>query len=773
MRALERFEVNLAEDRDGRRAADAMPRVAYFSPEFGVSADIPQYSGGLGVLAGDYLRVCADQGRPLLGVGLFYHYGYFRQRLDRDGWQQESYRELDPDEMGLQPVSPTPIELPLGERTLWANLWRQQVGPVPLYLMDTTCAPNDPDLVMVTDRLYGGELEHRLQQEILLGMGGIRALALAGERPTLFHSNEGHAGFLALERIRQLVVEHGLTFGEAAEAARASTVFTTHTPVPAGIDRFPIDLMERYFHRYCAEMGIPLETLMQLGHFPGEPADAPFNMAVLGLRMSGQANAVSHLHQRVSQKMFHSLWPQLFETEVPIQAVTNGVHARQWIAPEVGRLLERHLGPRWDLGEGVSWGRLHALSTTELWEARQPGRRRLLAEVRRRVRAAELARGIPEDELGWTDSVLREDALTIGFARRVAEYKRGALLFYQPERLKRLLLDPVRPVQMVIAGKAHPRDEQGKHIIQTLYRIAEDPELRGHLVFIEDYDIEVGRMLYRGSDIWLNTPRRPMEACGTSGQKAALSGALNCSILDGWWDECYRGDNGFALPSFEEVKDLGQRDQMEAEALFQVLEQQVVPAFFDRNEAAVPERWLEMIRRSLQTVVPVVLGSRMVADYDRLLYQPAATAAALAAADHHRGARQAVAFSRRVEESWPRIAARARSIPPQGLARGLTYGDERAVEALVELDGLVPHEVEVQLLHGPVTPDGQLVSPAIESMEVDELISNGPHRYIGRMGLSSRGAYGFTVRVMPRRLNRDAPPPEIPVTFAELQRFLR
>ena len=752
---------------------DAMPQVAYFSPEFGVSAGIPQYSGGLGVLAGDYLRVCADEGRPLLGVGLFYHYGYFRQHLDGEGWQQESYRELNPEQMGLTAVSDSAIELPLGDRTLRAMVWRQQVGSVPLYLMDTSSAPNDPDLVSVTDRLYGGELEHRLQQEILLGMGGIRALALAGESPTLFHSNEGHAGFLALERIRHLVVRHGLTFAEAIEAARAATVFTTHTPVPAGIDRFPIELMGRYFHRYCDEMGIGLATLMELGHFPGEPTDAPFNMAVLGLRMSGHANAVSHLHRRVSQTMFHGLWPDLFESEVPIQAVTNGVHARQWVAPEMGDLLDRHLGPRWDVHNAVRWDRLQAVSSEEIWEARAAGRRRLLAGVRSRLRAAEVARGVPPEELGWTDDVLREDALTIGFARRVAEYKRGALLFHQPERLKALLLDPRRPVQLVIAGKAHPRDEQGKHIIQALSRAARDPELRGHLVFIEDYDIDVGRMLYQGSDVWLNTPRRPMEACGTSGQKAALSGALNCSILDGWWDECFRSDNGFAIPSFEEVGDLGERDRLEAEALFEILEQKVVPTFFERGASGVPERWLEMVKRSLQTVIPRVLGSRMVADYVRLMYQPAAAAAALAGVDDHQGARQAVAFAGQVRECWPRVRATARGIPPQGLARGLNYGDERVVEALVELDGLLPHQVEVQLLHGPVTADGQLVAPLTEVMEVDELTSNGHHRYVGRMALATRGPYGFTVRVMPRRLNRDAPPPEIPVTFAEPQRFLR
>ncbi len=764
VRVVERFEVGANGDEQSSRRPGRMPPVAYFSPEFGVSAGIPQYSGGLGVLAGDYLRVCADEGRPLIGVGLFYRFGYFRQHLNGEGWQEESYRELSPEEMGLRRVAGPPIELPMAERTMRAAVWRQALGPVPLYLLDSAGTDNPPDLLPVTDRLYGGDLEHRLRQEILLGMGGIRALAAVGETPALFHSNEGHAGFLALERIRELVHGHGLQFDEAVEAARAATVFTTHTPVPAGIDRFPVELMARYFHQYCDEMGIGLDTLMRLGHFPGEPTDAPFNMAVLGLRMSGHANAVSHLHRRVSQRMFHGLWPDLAESEVPIQAVTNGVHPGHWISPEMAGLLERRLGPNWAVAGAANWDDLGALDPGELWRIRQPGRRRLVEEARRRVRSAELRRGAVE--VDWTSHILDDRALTIGFARRVAEYKRGALLFHQPERWKRLLRDPERPVQLLIAGKAHPRDEQGKHIIQALARVAADPELRGHLIFIEDYDIDVGRLLYQGADVWLNTPRRPMEACGTSGQKAALSGALNCSILDGWWDECYEDGNGFALPSFEEVGDLVERDRLEAEALFQVLENQVVPTFYDRDGDGVPRRWAEMIRRSVQTIAPVVLGSRMLADYVRVLYEPAAAAAGLAGADGALGARQAVAFAKRVRECWPRVSALARSIPARGMARGVELGSERLVEALVELDGLSPQEVEVHLLHGPIASDGQLVAPRTERMEVDESSASGPRRYVGRMSLTNVGPYGFAVRVMPRRLNRDAPPPELPVTFA-------
>lgn len=740
-----------------------MPEVAYFSPEFGVSEDLPQYSGGLGVLAGDYLKVCAAEGRPLVGVGLFYHLGYFHQRLGGDGWQQEAYREQVPEQMGLEAVPGDGVEIDLGDRVLRARVWRQTVGSIPLYLLDTLVAGNPEDLCQVTDRLYGGDLEHRLRQEMLLGMGGVRALRGAGASPAIFHSNEGHAGFLVLERVRELVEEGGLRFEEALEAVRAGTVFTTHTPVPAGIDRFPVELMRRYFGRFCERLGIPLERLMALGHFPSEPWDDPFNMAVLGLRMSGQANAVSELHRTVSQRMFHGLWPDLLAEEVPIKAVTNGVDARSWASAEMRTVLDAHLGPRWDVAQGADFSPLLGLTDPELWAARQPGRRRLIAAARSRLRAAELERGVPETELGWTDEALDEGCLTIGFARRVAEYKRGALLFSQPERLRRLLRDRERPVQLIIAGKAHPRDDQGKHIIQALATAAHDPELRRRLVFLEDYDLALARLMYQGADVWLNTPRRPMEACGTSGQKATLSGALNLSILDGWWDEAYREGNGFAIPSFEEVTDRGERDRLEAEALFQLLEEQVVPLFHERGAEGLPHRWLDCVRNSLVSVAPFVLGSRMLADYATLLYAPAAELQHRLAVDHHLGARQLAHFRARVRREWPRVNVKARSLPPQGLARGVPVGSARTVEAVVELGDLVPEQVRVQLLHGPVTGEGELAAPAVEEMALDGDGGGCHHRYLGKLVPRHPGRYGFAVRVLAASPITEPPVPESPV----------
>lgn len=773
VRPVERFSVEQAVAPAVPLAPGSMPRVAYFSPEFGVSETIPQYSGGLGVLAGDYLRVCADEGWPLVGVGLFYRQGYFHQRLDRSGWQQESYRELEPEDFGLVQVSDQLVELELGDQVLRARVWRQQVGEVPLYLLDTAGVGNPADLAQITDRLYGGDTEHRLRQEILLGMGGVRALELARDRPLLFHSNEGHAGFLVLERIRALVETEGLDFTEAVQAARAATIFTTHTPVPAGIDHFPRELMARYFQNWCDAVDVHLDTLMALGHFPGQSPQDPFNMAVMGLRLSGQANAVSKLHRRVSQRMFAALWPDLLSEEVPIRAVTNGVHAKHWVSKEMRLLLERYLGPRWDVHGGADWGLLKAASDNELWEARQAGRLRLIEGVRSRLERAESERGVEGADLEWTRHALDPGSLTIGFARRVAEYKRALLLFSQPDRLARLLFDPARPVQLVIAGKAHPADQPGKEIIQALSRATHTPELRSSIVFLEDYDIEVARMLYQGSDLWLNTPRRPMEACGTSGQKAVLSGALNCSILDGWWDEAWDGEVGFAIPSFEEVEDHVERDRLEADALFAILENEVVPAFYGREAGSPPHRWLAKVRHALETLGPFVLGSRMVADYVRSMYQPAVDAAVFTPEDRHAVARERASWWERVRRDFRQASVSARLISRDVPEEVRAEGEEKVVEALVDLGPLPPEDVQVDLLHGPIGRDGQLMAPTVESMVEDEPHTNGHHRYLGSLVLATPGEYGFTVRVLPRPPSSDPLPVETPVRWAEPARLPR
>ncbi|HEX9969611.1 MAG TPA: alpha-glucan family phosphorylase, partial [Acidimicrobiales bacterium] len=556
--------------------------VAYFSPEFGIAEALPQYSGGLGVLAGDHLKAASSLGVPLVGIGLLYRQGYFRQQLNADGWQQERYPTLDPHAMALTLVEGARLEVELAGVPLAAQVWRADVGRVRLYLLDADIDENSDEGRLVTDRLYGGATEHRIRQEILLGMGGVRALDVVGEATQVFHTNEGHAGFLGLERIRRLILEEGLSFTEAVEAVRAGTIFTTHTPVPAGIDRFPRELMERYFKGWADECGVPFADLMALGHFPGEPVDAPFNMAVMGLRLAGMANGVSKLHGEVSRHMFHALWPGVPAEEAPITSVTNGVHAYTWVSPEMDDLLTRHVLPSWSEAVPSAWARLENARDDELWRVREQGRERLVSFVRTRLKQALVARGASESDASWADEVLDPRALTIGFARRFASYKRATLLLSQPERLHALLLSPERPVQLVFAGKAHPADDIGKEMIRQIVQFSRDPAIRHRFVFVEDYDIEVARTLYQGCDVWLNNPRRPQEACGTSGEKAALNGGLNCSILDGWWDEMFDGRNGWAISSAETYEDLERRDAVEADSLYEILERQVVPLYYER-----------------------------------------------------------------------------------------------------------------------------------------------------------------------------------------------
>ena len=498
--------------------------VAYFSPEFGITEALPQYSGGLGVLAGDHLKAASGLGLPLVGVSLFYKQGYFRQELNADGWQQERYPLLDPHAMALNLVDGARVSLDLAGTPLVAQVWRAQVGRVSLYLLDADVEENDEAGRAVTDRLYAGDAEHRIRQEILLGIGGVLALQAAGEEPQIFHTNEGHAGFLGLERIRQLVTGQGLRFSEAVEAVRAGTIFTTHTPVPAGIDRFPREMMERYFKRFADECKVPFAELMALGQEPGAGSDAPFNMAVMGLRLASLSNGVSKLHATVSRRMFSGLWPGVPDEETPILAVTNGVHARTWVSPEMDELLNRYVLPEWPEADEARWDRIEDAHDDEVWRVRDQGRARLVAFVRQRLQETAQAKGMSSD-VAWTGEVLDPRVLTIGFARRFAAYKRATLLLSQPARLKALLTSSERPVQLIFAGKAHPADDVGKEMIRQIVQFSRDPEVRHRMAFVEDYDIVVARHMYQGADVWVNTPRRPLEACGTSGMKAALNGS--------------------------------------------------------------------------------------------------------------------------------------------------------------------------------------------------------------------------------------------------------
>jgi starch phosphorylase len=734
--------------------ADAPSLIAYFSPEFGVSEALPLYSGGLGVLAGDHLKACSDLGVRLVGVGLFYRQGYFRQRLTIAGAQAEEFVDRDP---ALLPLTrelgadgaPLEIAIDLPGTSMRAGVWRADIGRIALYLLDTDIASNGPDQRAVTDRLYGGDGEHRLRQEILLGIGGVKALAALGLEPEVFHTNEGHAGFLGVERIRRLV-EGGLDPGAALEAVRAATVFTTHTPVPAGIDRFPRQLIERYFGDGGVPCGLPLDALLGLGEEPGGDRSV-FNMAVMGLRMSAHVNGVSRLHGAVSRTMFHGVWPGLEEDEVPIGHITNGVHAESWVGPSFDRLYRERLGDGYGT-DGDGFAALRDVGDEELWHARCSAREELVTDVRRRLGAQWSASGVRGAQLHWIREAFDPGALTIGFARRVPTYKRLTLVLRQRDRLVRLLTSADRPVQLVFAGKAHPHDGEGKALIEELGRFAASFDVRHRVVMLADYDMAMARTLVAGVDVWLNNPLRPFEACGTSGMKSALNGGLNCSILDGWWDELYDGRNGFAIPSAEDMtltKD--RRDEIEAAAILDLLEHEIIPRFYDRPHG-LPDRWLEMVRHTITTLAPEVLASRMVRDYVAGLYVPAAAAGRRLAVEGHAVARTLGEWKAHVRDRWPGVSLADLAVDPTGLHAG----DRVDVGVRARLDGLTPADVAVQVVYGRPRDDGGIAEPALADLTPVGDPVDGVTIFSGSVVLPA-GALGITARIVPSHPDLDDP----------------
>lgn len=755
---------------------DAPASIAYFSPEFGITEVLPQYSGGLGILAGDHLKAASDLGVPLIGVGLLYQAGYFKQSLSRDAWQQETYPVLDPDGLPLtllrEPSSdgigrPLQIALPLPNgRRLLAHIWRADVGRVPLLLLDSNVPGNDDAARGITDRLYGGGGDHRLQQELLLGMGGVKALRafqqLTGTTaPEVFHTNEGHAGFLGIERIQELMAgDQALTFDEALAAGRASTVFTTHTPVPAGIDRFEIAQIHHFFQAGLAP-AVPTDRILELGrenYAEGNPS--VFNMAVMGLRLAQRANAVAKLHGEVSRGMFSALWPGFDHSEVPITSVTNGVHVPTWVDSRISQLARDQFGSeaeangRWDLAYNVS--------DADVWALRRQMRVALVEDVRRRLRAAWKKRGAADAELGWTDNVLDPDILTIGFARRVPTYKRLTLMLREPERLKALLLHKQHPIQLVIAGKSHPADDAGKKMIQDLVRFTDDPEVRHRIAFLPNYDIAMARTLFPGCDVWLNNPLRPLEACGTSGMKAALNGSLNLSVLDGWWDEMYDGENGWAIPTANNGASPEERDDIEAAALYELLETQVAPRFYGSTVSAgagaagpstsgaekVPTHWVSMIKHTLSHLGPAVSAERMLRDYVNILYRPAAEAGRNASANSYSQARTLAAWTAKVRSAWPLV--HVEHVDSVGVSEDPQIGDTLQVNAYVALHSLTPEDVSIEVAYGRAEESDTLTDITVMELKVQEDLGSGRHLFSGSLVIDRSGPFGYTVRVLPR-----------------------
>ncbi len=729
------------------------PLVAYFSAEFGISESLPIYSGGLGVLSGDHMKGASDLGLPLAGVGLLYQQGYFRQYLTSDGWQQESYPTNDFYNLPVQQERgadglPVKVEISIAGHPVKILVWRAQTGRRPLYLLDTNLPENPQPYQDITDQLYGGDHETRIRQEIVLGIGGLRALAALGLKPVVCHMNEGHAAFLALERVRVAMKENNLNFWEGLEVARAGSVFTTHTPVPAGFDLFTPELMDRYFGDYIREVGISREEFLGLGR--GNPGDSgeSFNMAVLALRTSAFANAVSQLHGEVSRKLFQRFFPGLPEAEVPIGHVTNGVHIRNWVSREMHQLFDRYLGTEWwqEPGNPATWAPVDEIPDEELWATHERRRERMVAVARQRLVKQLERRGASQADLERARGVLDTRTLTIGFARRFATYKRASLILRDIERLKKILLDSKRPVQIIFAGKAHPRDTQGKEVMKAIIQFCQQDELRRNAVFIEDYDLVVARYLVQGVDVWLNNPRRFLEASGTSGMKVVCNGGLNLSILDGWWVEGYHPDAGWAIGRGEDYQDLAYQDYVESNLLYELLEKDVAPLFYTRGADGLPRGWIAKMKKSMRLLGPTFSATRMLWEYSEKYYLPAAKYYCQITDGQMEHARQLVQWKKHLRQHWGEVKVDKVEARGDGQAQ---VGTEYEVAAEVRLGSISPKDVRVELYYGRLSADRNLSQAENLAMQVEKDLGHGRHLYVGRIPCEHSGMHGYTVRVTP------------------------
>lgn len=729
--------------------------IAYFCMEFGLTECLPIYSGGLGVLAGDHLKSASDLGLPLVAVGLLYQQGYFKQTITPDGWQQEVYPENDFYTMPLQPATtssgdPLTVSITLADREVFARVWRVEVGRVPLFLLDTNLPENRPEDQDITDQLYGGNAEMRLKQEMVLGIGGMRALKAMGFQPTVCHMNEGHSAFLALERARETIAETGCNFAIARELAASGSLFTTHTPVPAGFDVFSPELMNRYFANYLPQLGLSFDELMGLGRVNPWDQSEQFNMAVLAVRHAHNINGVSQLHAKVTRRMLQAGYPGFPEEEIPATHVTNGVHFRSYASQEIADLLDKHLGGRWsqDVSPDGVWNRVEEIPDELLWRIRENRREKLVLLARARLRTQlEKRYYLDETEYRLAGEALDPRILTIGFARRFATYKRATLLLSDPDRLIRLLTNRLRPVQILFAGKAHPQDAAGKDLIRQIVQFSKRPEVRGRILFLEDYDLNLNRYMVQGCDVWLNTPRRPMEASGTSGMKVLINGGLNVSILDGWWAEGYDPRAGWAIGRGEEYTDPVEQDKIEAAALFDILEKEVIPLFYDRATDGIPRAWVTRIKNSMRLLCPRFNTHRMVSEYATRFYLPITQRSLKLAENNLERARALVEWKQKVRTAWPQVRIQqVNTVPDEGST--LKVGDTLQVTVKVFLAGLSPEDVQVQAYGGALDPE-RYIHPET-TVRIPYLAPEGELScFQGELECSASGLRGLSIRVLP------------------------
>jgi starch phosphorylase len=723
--------------------------IAYFSAEFGLHEALPIYSGGLGILSGDHCKEASDLGLPFVGVGFLYPQGYFRQHITRDGMQEAFYDKLHFSEAPATPAfgsdgNEVMIQVDLPGRRIHAKVWKVQAGRIPLYLMDTDVAPNAPGDRELSARLYGGDREMRISQEIVLGIGGVRALRALGIDPAVWHINEGHAAFMGLERCRELVVQ-GLSFNEACEAIAANSLFTTHTPVPAGNDTFSYDLVDKYFSSYWEQLGLSRDQFMEVAR-EDHGWGPTYGMTVLALRLTGHHNGVSKLHGDVSRAMWQFLWPGVDPDEVPIESITNGIHSPSWIAPAMNALFTRYLGADWSerVDDPALWSKSDAIPDEELWQVHLQCKQAMIDYARARLRGHHLRLGEGALQIAEFEQMLDPNALTIGFARRFATYKRATLIFRDSERLKRMLNDSKRPVQIVFAGKAHPADGPGKALIEQVYRISRSDAFRGKVVFLENYDINMARYLVSGADVWLNNPIRPHEASGTSGQKASLNGLPNCSILDGWWAEGYNGQNGWAIGEERNYHDSEAQDEADSLSLYQALEESIIPLYYDRDASGIPRGWIGVMREAIRSCAPVFSMRRMVKEYTTRFYVPEMQQSMRIEQSRFDQARVLASWKERVRQAWPGMELYA-----EGQRDGqLSLGEGINIRAWARAGDLRPDDLIVEMVYGEASDDHAIAQHVLPMTYIKKEL-DGSLRYELRLQPPESGSIAYGVRALP------------------------
>ncbi|MBQ7667788.1 MAG: alpha-glucan family phosphorylase [Clostridia bacterium] len=729
--------------------------MAYFSAEYGLDESFPIYSGGLGILSGDHCKSASDLDLPFVAVGLLYRQGYFNQRINREGWQESNFTELNMNELPVKPVilkngEELTINIDFPSRTVFAKVWQVNVGRIKLYLLDTNVEPNSQVDREITARLYGGDQEMRIQQEIFLGIGGLKALKALGIKPTIYHMNEGHSSFVCLELIKNAILEKQMTFKAAKELVSSQTIFTTHTPVPAGIDIFPIALVDKYFGNYWTQMGISRHEFLEMGMSSSHDSGQNFNMGVLALKIAGKKNGVSKLHGEVSRDIFGDIWPLVPKEEVPITHVTNGVHTLTWLAPNLKALYDEYLGANWEdnISNPKTWNKIDKIPNEKLWKIHQENKLKFFEVIRNNKRQQMERNDESPYEIMNLDNILDPNVLTIGFARRFATYKRANLIFRDLERIKRILGNPDMPLQIVFAGKAHPADRPGQEIIKNIVDISNMPEFKGKVIMLENYNMCVARYMLHGVDIWMNNPRRPLEASGTSGQKAAINGAINFSILDGWWIEGYKNNSGWSIGKNEYYSSLNHQDNVDSDSIYTTLEKEILPLYYKKSSDGLPNGWIEKMKASIKVVAPEFSTERMLKEYTTNLYMPQIERTAEVSKNNFEKVYSLTDWKENIEQNWNSL-----HINPINLNAyedsPIAVNQKIAPACLAYLGNISPDDVTVEVYIGKLSETGVICESEVKQMKLVQ--KNGDmYEYKAEIPMKNGGNYGFTYRIIPK-----------------------